>query len=552
MDWRRTKVSSDGTHHTLDGEPLYAARFRDVLKYHAPGLAPALGEDGATHIDLSGVPAYAERHARTFGFYEGLAAVDSGTGWFHIHPDGRRAYAASWAWCGNFQGGRCAVRQEDGGYLHIDPAGAPLSARTWRYAGDFRDGVGVVQGDDGLHTHVDLRGELLHGRWFVDLDVFHKGFARARDDRGWTHVGTDGVAAYARRFATVEPFYNGQARVERFDGGLEVIDESGRTVTELRQARRSEFAALSRDLVGFWKTRAIGVGVRFGVFDALPTSSAAVAVSAGLSLEGAERLLLALSELGLVARGGDSWFLTARGAYLRREHPWTLADAALEYDGPMGDLWRRLPEALVAGDDWTGPDIFGEVAAEATRVEPHHRMLRSYARHDYAAVADALELRGDERVVDAGGGLGVLTGLLTEAHLEVEVVLLDRPEVLELVPDLPRVQRHAADLFGQWDVEADVVLLARVLHDWSDERAVEILRAAREALRPGGRLFVLEMLRSPDGVEGALCDLHLMVATGGRERTLDEFAGLLGAAGFGLDRVQRLPSIVSVLEGRPR
>ena len=234
MDWRRTTVAPDGTHHLFKGRPLYEARFTEVLKYHAPGLAPALADDGATHIGLDGVPVYPERHARTFGFYEGLAAVDSGDGWFHIHPDGRRAYAARWAWCGNVQGGRCTVRREDGRYQHIDTTGARLGPQTWRYAGDYRDGVGVVQGDDGLHTHVDEGGEFLHSRWFLDLDVFHKGFARARDSRGWTHVNRAGEPRYERRFAAVEPFYNGQARVERFDGGLEVIDEDGQTLVVLR------------------------------------------------------------------------------------------------------------------------------------------------------------------------------------------------------------------------------------------------------------------------------------------------------------------------------
>lgn len=238
MDWRRTKVAPDGTHHTLDGEPLYAARYRDVLKFHAPGLAPVLGDDGATHVGMDGVPVYEQRHHRTFGFYEGLAAVDSGDGWFHIHPDGRRAYAARWAWCGNVQGGRCTVRRHDGRYQHINCSGERLGTRTWRYAGDYRNGVGVVQGDDGLHSHVDERGEFLHSRWFLDLDVFHKGFARARDSRGWTHVDQSGVPLYERRFAAVEPFYNGQARVERFDGGLEVIDERAERVVELRPDTR--------------------------------------------------------------------------------------------------------------------------------------------------------------------------------------------------------------------------------------------------------------------------------------------------------------------------
>jgi hypothetical protein len=70
----------------------------------------------------------------------------------------------------------------------------------------------------------------------------------------------------------VEPFYNGQARVERFDGALEVIDESGEPVLQLRPPRRSELAALSADLVGFWRTQTIAAAVRLGVVEALPAS----------------------------------------------------------------------------------------------------------------------------------------------------------------------------------------------------------------------------------------------------------------------------------------
>ena len=87
-----------------------------------------------------------------------------------------------------------------------------------------------------MSTHVDVHGEPVYGRWLLDLDVFHKGFARARDGDGWMHVSREGEPTYRRRFAAVEPFYNGQARVERFDGGLEVIDERGHVLVELRPA----------------------------------------------------------------------------------------------------------------------------------------------------------------------------------------------------------------------------------------------------------------------------------------------------------------------------
>ncbi|HRI10833.1 MAG TPA: hypothetical protein PKW35_23600, partial [Nannocystaceae bacterium] len=93
------------------------------------------------------------------------------------------------------------------------------------------------RGDHGRSSHIDRDGHLLHGRWFDDLDVYHKGFARARDSHGWMHVDIRGEPIYSRRFAAVEPFYNGQARVERHDGGLEIIDERGETALLLLPKR---------------------------------------------------------------------------------------------------------------------------------------------------------------------------------------------------------------------------------------------------------------------------------------------------------------------------
>ncbi len=332
----------------------------------------------------------------------------------------------------------------------------------------------MVQDASGRSTHVDLDGRPLHDSWFLDLDVFHKGYARARDEAGWTHCDRRGRPAYARRFAAVEPFYNGQARVERFDGGLEVVDEAGETLVELRPALRSEFAALSGDLVGFWRTQAIRTAVSLGIFEGLPGTVDEVARAREIDPRGTYRLLRALGELSLVTRDGETWRTTPRGAYLRADHRFTLADAAEEYGLHFPRMWAALPEALRQGEAWPAPDIFGEVARDPDRAVSHHRMLRSYARHDYAAVPAALGLRGDEHVVDAGGGLGTLATLLVDNWPGLRVTLLDRPEVVAQARSAglaERISPRATDLFAPWDIQADAVVMARVLHDWDDDRA---------------------------------------------------------------------------------
>lgn len=227
-DWRRTTVAPDGSHHLQGGHPLYIERFDEVWKFHEPGLAPVWRGGEAWHIDVAGEPAYRQRFRQTFGFYGHRAAVDTIDGWGHIRPDGSLVGAVRYAWCGNFQEGRCTVRDGEGLFLHVDPEGEPVGLARHLYAGDYRDGRAVVRRrSDGLCTHVDLEGHETHRASFLDLDVFHKGLARARDAAGWFHIGFDGRAAYRARFENVEPFYNGLALAWTWAGERVLVERSG-------------------------------------------------------------------------------------------------------------------------------------------------------------------------------------------------------------------------------------------------------------------------------------------------------------------------------------
>jgi hypothetical protein len=60
------------------------------------------------------------------------------------------------------------------------------------------------------------------------------------------------------------------------------------------------------------------------------------------------------------------------------------------------------------------------------------------------------------------------------------------------------------------------------------------------------------MLMPEGGVAGSVCDLHLLMATGGRERTAAELESLFGRAGFALERVTHLPALPSMIVGEAR
>ena len=554
--WRKYGISEDASHHVYQGQPAYQSRFHEVLKFHEPGLAPVLNGSGAYHIAPDGRPSYESRYIRTFGFYEGRAAIHSEDGWFHILPDGNPLYRERYAWCGNFQDGRCAVRQPGSGYLHIAGDGAPAYGERYRYAGDFKDGHAVVQGEDGKHTHIDASGNPLHGRWFQDLDVFHKRYARACDSDGWHHVDMTGEPLYRERFKNVEPFYNGQARVEGFDGSLSVINDLGYTLLVLRDPARSPLEELSGDMVGLWRTQTIRAAVELGVFETLPASAKEVEYRLQLGASIGARLMRALMELGLVWRDAEGvYHPTDRGSLLMQSHPLSLADAARHWGRESYEAWSEVIQSLRTGESsfegLHGKNFFDWIQDRLADLQAYHSAMSTYARHDYETLADSVDFSVHDSVLDAGGGKGELAFALLRSCPGLSATVIDRSEVVKAVKppaDLEgRCRFVAGDLLQEWPVTSDAVILARVIHDWPDHDALRILRRAREAMSKDSTLYVIEMVLDDATGCGGLLDLNMLVMTQGVERTEEQFRDILAQAGFGLFNVIETGSVSSVI-----
>lgn len=549
--WKRSRIAPDRTHHVCDDIPLYDQRFDDVLEFQEPGLAAVARSGLAWHINADGTPAYQRRFERTFGFYENNAAVINSGDWHHIRIDGTDAYHIRYDWCGNFQDQRCAVRtKEDKQYFHIRPDGTPAYHERWRYAGDFLDCMAVIHNYDGHSTHIDRNGKEIHGVYFLDLDVFHKGFARARDRDGWMHIDLTGKPLYERRFAAVEPFYNGQARVEDPSGRIEVIDESGNSLVELHPAKVDSFSELSADLVGFWRTQTIRTAVKIGVFEALPESQCQIARKCNLDYKNTELILPALAEMNLIRFSLGQWQTTEKGEHLKRDHPLTLADAALDYGESFTHKWVDLPDMLRAKIDPRSQDYFSRIASSADQLRSHHRALKSYALHDYEEVPRNLRLEGRESVVDAGGGTGSLGSMLLEEYPDLSVTVLDRPEVIRLAEqETNKLKLRATNIFEDWGIKCDAVVMARVLHDWNDNLAIQILRNARNALSKGGNVFLVEMVLPEERTSGGLCSLHIFVSSGGKDRTVSEYKSLFRESEFEFKEIRRMSALPSIIVG---
>ncbi|WBC07592.1 methyltransferase [Micromonospora sp. WMMA1947] len=197
-------------------------------------------------------------------------------------------------------------------------------------------------------------------------------------------------------------------------------------------------------------------------------------------------------------------------------------------------------------------------------LEAHPEIAESYDAmmgHRAGDASDPAVLVDDDwadvhHVVDVGGGTG-------ETLAEI---LRVRPHVHGTLVDLPRAVARAAEVFAAAGVAdraavsgqsffdplppgADVYLLKRLLLDWPDEEAAALLTRCAEAAAPRGRVVVVGGV-SP-GREAARAGLMMMVQTGGKPRTLDEFRALAARASLAVTAYGRTPSGQFVVECRP-
>jgi hypothetical protein len=116
-----------------------------------------------------------------------------------------------------------------------------------------------------------------------------------------------------------------------------------------------------------------------------------------------------------------------------------------------------------------------------------------------------------------------------------------------------RVAVEAGDFFERVPAGGDAYLLSHIIHDWNEDQCLTILGHCRKAIKPDGRLLIVETVLPTGDTphQGTVQDMVMLVLPGGQERTEAEYVVLLGKAGFRLNRVVPTNSIVSVVEALP-
>ncbi len=330
--------------------------------------------------------------------------------------------------------------------------------------------------------------------------------------------------------------------------------------------------AVSQMIMGAWVPQVIYTTISLGVFENLhdgPCSAVEIANGIDVPLGTTGRLLRALVCLELCSESESGMYaLTQRGRLLCAETPGSMRSRAL-FRGreSFWSAWSKLSEVVRTGK--TAPELVAGkglwewLADDPAGFGAFNQAMTELSVAQAQVVADACDFSDASVIVDVGGGYGALLVaiLLRYRGAASRGIVFDRPTCREGSERLvaqsglsERCRFVGGDFFQSVPERGDMYLLKNVIHNWDDERAVTILRTCHSAMNAESRLLLIEPV-VPERASASLADtvavafdLHMLLLTGGCERTQRQHRSLLRAAGFDVTRILPTSSALHLIE----
>lgn len=327
--------------------------------------------------------------------------------------------------------------------------------------------------------------------------------------------------------------------------------------------------AMTRMIYGFMLSQAIYVAAQLGLADLMkdgPRSSDEMACLTYSDAPSLYRVLRALGAVGVFEEVEPKVFaLTSMGETLRTDAEGSLRPLAVCMGGQCnwqawGDILHSIKTGESAFEHVFGTGFFQHLERHPDNAKMFLESMNCCSTLYNEAVVAAYDFSRFKKIIDIGGGQGKLITAILKANPETRGALFDTPNqtpgarrLFEQERISDRCEALTGDFLESLPEGGDAYLLKHIIHDWDDQRAVEILKNCRRSMSPQARLLLVEEIvtDAPEFAPAKVLDIQQLLMPGGRERTEEEYRKLLEAAGFELTAVIQTQSSLSIIESKP-
>lgn len=276
-----------------------------------------------------------------------------------------------------------------------------------------------------------------------------------------------------------------------------------------------------------------------------------------VNLQALKRLLRCLIESGVFAYDHNGLLCNnEKSVFLQKDHPQTIRPFILHDDptrwNAIGNLGFSIRTGKASFDELYGVDYFAYLQKDSVLSERFDEAMTIISQQEDMQIAQMIDFTGV--VADIGGGKGQLLQRIAEKNSNVtQCILFDLQQVQDnvLLQDAV-ITQVAGSFFDPIQIKADTFILKRILHDWDDEKALQILCNVAAAMSEDNVLYIVDAVidRCQDKKLILDIDLRLLTIFGGQERTEAEFEKLCGTAGLEITAIRELTAISHVIECR--
>jgi ubiquinone/menaquinone biosynthesis C-methylase UbiE len=323
--------------------------------------------------------------------------------------------------------------------------------------------------------------------------------------------------------------------------------------------------AITQMIFGFVPAKAIHIAAKLNIAELIaahgPMNSAQLAEKTGSHKESIYRLLRALCSNGIFAEDQTGNFgLTPLAECLQEDHPDSMKAMAISAGGLFYKAYTELPFAVQSGEPgWhkaIGMGPFEYLTKNPEEGKIFDRAMTNFHGGETQPMIDNYDFSVFDTVVDVGGGNGEVLSSVLKQNQDVKGVLFDMPEVVARAMEnisnngLRSRMEIVGGNFFESVPSSDAYILRHIVHDWSDEDAVVILTNCRKAMKPNGKLLVVEAVipKGNDPHPFKWLDITMLMI-GGKERTKEQFEHIFHQAGLKINRIITVTPSISLVEG---
>ncbi|XP_072221960.1 acetylserotonin O-methyltransferase 2 [Leuresthes tenuis] len=308
---------------------------------------------------------------------------------------------------------------------------------------------------------------------------------------------------------------------------------------------------------GFRVSKVIFSACELGVFDLLLKSQEAlsaqhVAQELGSNVDGMERLLDALVGIEILEvekTDGTALYSSTDVAnlYLAKGSAKSLHDMIIYQSQTIYPLWNNMVDAIREGKNQNektfglpSEDVFQALYRSEEEMKKFMGLMNSSWVLDGHDIVTAFNLSCFQRIVDLGGCTGALAHEIAKAYPSSSVTVFDLPKVVEAAQkyfwqENDAVAFQTGDFFSGEIPGADLYVLARIIHDWPEEKCLTLLKKIYDTCKPGAGVLLVEAMlfenrRGP--VMAQIFSLNMLVQAEGRERPPSKYTHMLNKTGF--------------------